>query len=282
MKFGVHVSVAGGIHLGLKRAAEIGCETAQFFLGNPRGWHSPPLTADEIERFLSVREKEAKDIRPLAAHIPYLPNLASLDEKIRLKSVLTLRDNLERCEALTIDFLVTHLGKSKEPDAEQRMVECIVQAYDDKRYGVCLLLENTAGQGSETGFQLPDLAKLYAMIPNDISKGICLDTCHAFAAGYEIGSKSGFKQVLRELNQTIGFKEVKLLHVNDSLKPLGSRVDRHAQIGAGHIGLEGFRTLFSHPLIRSLPGILEIPRKTIAEDVEQLKLVRSLAAKPCK
>ena len=282
MRFGVHVSIAGGIEKGLLRAVELGCDTAQMFLVNPRGWSATPLDEGMVERFLEVRRTTAKEVYPLVVHIPYLPNLAAKDPVIFKKSVVMLRDQLDRCQRLGIDFLVTHLGKGEGEVAIPRMVEAIQRAYDDKPCSTRLLLENTAGQGREIGNQVSELAELYEKIQDFILKGICLDTCHAFAAGYEMAASLGLKRLIREFKQSIGFKEVKLLHLNDSKKPLGSHVDRHARIGEGFIGEAGFETLFHHPQLRSLPGILEVPRNTDEDDRNQLALVRKLAAGKAK
>jgi deoxyribonuclease-4 len=146
VKFGVHVSIAGGIHLGLLRAVELGCDTAQFFLVNPRSWKSNPLTDMEIERFLQVRNQEAKQICPLVAHMPYLPNLASLDEEIFNRSIGVLQDHLMRCEALKVDYLVLHMGKGEVVHGIERMREGIDRAYADRFYSVVLLLEIQPGR----------------------------------------------------------------------------------------------------------------------------------------
>ncbi|MGC9326615.1 MAG: deoxyribonuclease IV [Candidatus Hinthialibacter sp.] len=282
MRIGFHVSIAGGLHQGLLRAVDMGCDTAQFFLVNPRGWQAKPLGDDEIERFLKVRSQEAKSIRPLAAHMPYLPNLASMDPDIFAKSVHVLQDHLIRCDALQIDFLVLHMGKGERESGIRRMAEGIKRAYGGNRYHVVLLLENTAGQGRELGSQLSDFQEIYELLPDNFSKGICFDTCHALAAGYDVTTQAGWRKIKKEFSQYTGIKEVKLLHINDALKPLGSRVDRHAQIGDGFIGHEGFHQFFSHRFIQSLPCILETPRVNPDDDVKQLKLVRSLSSRKRK
>ncbi|MBN2329213.1 MAG: deoxyribonuclease IV [Candidatus Omnitrophica bacterium] len=282
MRFGFHVSIAGGLHRGLLRAVDMGCDTAQFFLVNPRGWRANPLCDDEIERFLEVRSQEAKSIRPLAAHMPYLPNLASMDQGIFKKSIAVLRDHLIRCDALKIDFLVLHMGKGERESGILRMAEGIKHAFGDNRYHVVLLLENTAGQGREIGSQLSDFQCLYDILPDNIHKGICFDTCHALAAGYDVTSPAGWRKIMREFKQYTGINEVRLLHINDALKPLGSRVDRHAQIGEGFIGKEGFRRFFSKRIIQSIPCILETPRVNPGDDLRQLKLVRSISSRKPK
>lgn len=278
MRFGVHVSIAGGLEKGLLRAVNLGCDTAQFFLANPRGWKSKPLEEEEICRFLSVRNEEAKPIRPLIVHMPYLPNLASTDTEIFQKSVVALRDHLQRCESLLIDFLVLHLGKGELKSGTERMLEGLKQAYGDERFSVRLLLENTAGQGREIGSQIVELADIYNKIPHEVLKGICLDTCHAFAAGYDIRTKGGIRNMLDEFDQFIGFSEVKLIHLNDSLKPVGSRVDRHEKVGEGYIGKAGFQAFLSTRRIRPLPCILEIPTNDPSEDRQQLQVARDLSS----
>ena len=279
MRFGVHVSIAGGLHKGLLRAVELGCDTAQFFLVNPRGWRSKPLEGDEIERFLEVRNEAAKGVRPLVAHMPYLPNLASSDDEIFAKSVAALRDNLERCEALKIDFLVLHMGKGDLEKGVDRMRDGIVWAFEERNFSTNLLLENTAGQGREFGSQVSEISMVYDKIPDGIAKGVCLDVCHAFAAGYDVSKKEGILSLIRETEQGFGLSEVKLIHINDALKPLGSRVDRHAKVGEGFIGKEGFRAIFSTRRIRPLPCILEVPQESEEESICQLRLVRELSEK---
>lgn len=278
MRFGVHVSIAGGLDQGLLRAANFGCDAAQFFLTNPRSWKTSPLSEDAIDRFLQVRNNAAKDIQPLIAHMPYLPNLASLEAEIFEKSITSLRDHLCRSESLKIDFLVLHLGKGDHKTGIQRMRDGVERAYGDDRFSVRLLLENSAGQGREIGSQLTDLSRIYEILPHGVLKGICLDTCHAFAAGYDIGSKTGLSKMWTEFDKFLGFSEVKLIHLNDSLKPLSSRIDRHEKIGEGCIGEDGFRIFLSSSRIRPIPCILEVPVASPEEDRDQLKLVRELSS----
>jgi len=278
MRFGVHVSIAGGLAEGLKRALEMGCDTAQFFLVNPRAWKAKVLADEDVERFLEVRNNQAKGVYPLIAHMPYLPNLAALDDEIFQKSISSLRDNLMRCEALKIDFLVMHMGKGDPEAGQDRMLEGLKWVFDQKIFKTCLLLENTAGQGREMGRQVSELSEFYAKIPKGICKGICLDICHAFAAGYDLRKKQGVLNLIKEFDQTIGFEEVKVIHLNDSMKELGSRVDRHAKIGQGCIGEAGFKALLSTRRIRPLPCILEVPTSCQEDDIYQLKVVRELSS----
>lgn len=276
MRIGAHVSIAGGIEKGLLRAVELGCETVQIFLANPRSWKHAPLRDETVEAFRRIRANEAAGIHPVVVHIPYLPNLASFNDEIFEKSVATLRDHLERCDRLGIEFLVTHMGKGSGEKSLNRMVEAIKRAYGDRLFETCLLLENTAGQANEMGFEIEEITKLTVMMPQGISRGICIDTCHAFAAGYDASSRNGAEHIVRIVRQEVGIESLKVLHVNDSLKPMGSRRDRHGKIGEGHIGLEGFRGFCGHPRIKRLPGILETPRDTDEDLARQILSLRSV------
>lgn len=277
MRFGVHVSIAGGLDKGLLRAVKIGCDTAQIFLVNPRAWKAKPLQDEEVERFKKVRNNQAKHIAPLVAHMPYLPNLAAQNGENFEKSIASLRDNLERCDALGINFLVMHMGKGEREFGIKHMREGILRAFDEKSYNTCLLIENTAGQGKELGSKVSEIAELYSKLPDSISKGICLDTCHAFAAGYDLRRIPGINHLIDEFEKYIGFKEVKVIHLNDSMKEFNKRIDRHAVVGEGYIGNDGFKRIFKNKAFKSLPFIMEVPRNSEKDDIAHLKYVKLLA-----
>ncbi len=277
MRFGVHVSIAGGLEKGLLRAVKIGCDTAQIFLVNPRAWEAKPLQDEDVERFKKVRNNQAKHIAPLVAHMPYLPNLAAQGDENFEKSIRSLRDNLERCDTLGIDFLVMHMGKGEPEFGIKRMREGILRALNGKSYNTCLLIENTAGQGKELGAKVSEIAELYDQLPVTISKGICLDTCHAFAAGYDLRRNPGITHLIDEFEKHIGFKEVKVIHLNDSMKEFNKRVDRHAVVGKGYIGIDGFKRIFKNKAFKSLPFIMEVPRKSDKDDIANLNHVKLLA-----
>lgn len=234
-----------------------------------------PISALQVERFRTVLE--GTNLSPVVAHLPYLPNLASAEIETLRKSVHVLRDHLDRCDALGARFLVLHMGKGEDKQVSQtRMVEAIMRAWGEEPRAVCLLLENTAGQGRELGRRLEDLAEIFDRIRWKINCGLCIDSCHAFAAGYPIHRRNGLYRFVSKLEQLFGFASVKIIHLNDSLRPFGSRVDRHAHIGKGELGLDGLRRIVNHAKLRNIPMILETPRKTDTDDLENLAAVRSL------
>lgn len=277
IRVGVHVSVAGGLHEGLLRAVEAGCDCAQIFLTNPRSWTAKPLEDEVVERFHRIKNNEAKSLLPLVAHMPYLPNLASMDEEIFRKSVESLSDNLMRCDALGINFLVVHMGKGEREEAFQRMREGIDRVYQQNQYKTCLLLENTAGQGRETGYLIPEICEFYESLPQHIARGLCFDTCHLFAAGYPMSGTDDVQSIADQISRCTDINNVKVVHLNDSVKHLGSRVDRHARIGEGMISREGFQALFQHSCFKKLPFILEVPRNDLKDIMEQIQLVKQLS-----
>jgi len=242
----------------LDRARALGCETLQIFSRNPRGWRFSPLDPHQVELF-KVKARE-EGLHPLVVHMPYLPNLASPDEGLYRRSVASLRAEVERCHLLGAQYLVTHVGKSMGDEPErslERVARSLTVALEEEGPGV--LLENTAGQGSELGASLWELGEIIAMAENHPRLGVCVDTAHAFQAGYAIHTPEGLEAFLEELDHLLGLGRLRLLHLNDSRTPLGSRVDRHWHIGEGHIGLEGFRLIIGHPLLRHLPAIMETP-----------------------
>jgi len=274
MRVGVHVSIAGGIHRAVERATRLGCETFQLFLMNPRSWQMSRLDDRLAERFRAARQ--GTRLGPVAVHMPYLPNLASPDKELFNKSVESLRENLDRSDLVGAEFLVTHMGKGEGVDSRARMVEAIRLAWGDKQRQVSLLLENTAGQGREMGCRLEDLLEVFERIPLGDRRGLCIDFCHAFAAGYRIHQREGLYQFLSRIDYLVGFQHVKLLHLNDSLRCLGSRVDRHMHIGKGEIGVKAFRRIVNHIKLRYIAGILETPRKTDLDDLDNLSAIRAL------
>lgn len=274
MRVGVHVSVVGGIHRAVERANKLGCETFQVFLSNPRSWQIGPLDDLSVERFRAARQESG--LGPVVVHMPYLPNLASPDRELFERSIQSLRENLDRCDLVGAEFLVMHMGKGEGPECRARMVEGIARAWDERERDVSLLLENTAGQGREMGWKVEELVELFQRIPFRGKCGFCVDFCHAFAAGYAVHRRDGLYRFLKRIDDLAGLQHVKLLHLNDSLRPLGSRVDRHAHIGKGEIGADGFRRIVNHTKLRRIPGILETPRKTDLDDLNNLLTIRSL------
>ena len=277
MRFGFHISIAGGFSKVVERARARGCETIQFFSRNPRGWNYSPLNKKEVEELRSSIRSSA--LFPIFLHMPYLPNIASLKSKFYKRSVHSVATDLQRAEQLGAQYLIIHIGhrmESSEDEAIEAISQGINQAFEKVKNGVMLLMENTAGQGTEIGHTFEQIKKIIGGVDNHQRMGVCLDTAHTFEAGYDLSNLDGIDRTLERFDQTIGLKRLHLLHLNDSKTPLGSRKDRHWHIGEGQIGLEGFRNLVNHPSLRHLPGIMETPRKDTVEDLKNMKVIRSL------
>lgn len=275
---GTHVSIAGGMAKAFSRAEAIEAAAIQIFTRNASRWQAPPLLESTIADFRAAREKS--HVRYVAAHSSYLINLASPDPLQRNRSVATFLDEMERCRLLGIDALVIHPGSHKGEGVSSglttlcRSFEFIGRQHD---CGVTILLENTAGQGAALGAQIEELA--WVLDRFDYRRfGICLDTCHAFVAGYDISSSPGYEQMMEQIDRLIGLERLQLFHLNDSKKPLGSRIDRHEHVGQGLIGAEGFRRLMQDKRFVHCPKITETPPgEKNCHDLENLALLRQLA-----
>ena len=282
---GSHVSVAGGLEKGIQRAADLKCDCIQIFTKNNNRWAAKPLTDEAIQAWKTALADS--DLQHPIAHASYLINMASPKDDLFGKSIDALVDELERANALELEGLVVHPGAhtdSGEDEGINRIIDAVAETLGRVDPGSCrLLLENTAGQGSCLGYTLDQLARMLDGIGDDQRVGVCLDTCHAFAAGYEINTAEGFAELRKEIDDLLPADCIAALHLNDSKKPLGSRVDRHEHIGRGEIGLEAFRMLFADPLLGSLPGYLETEKGTDEEtgedwDAINLRVLRGLVA----
>jgi deoxyribonuclease-4 len=277
VKLGLHLSIAGTIDRVVDRAVERGCDTLQMFSRNPRGWRSSKLDSRDVESFR--RKLKHSGIWPVIVHTSYLLNLASPKEDVYRKSVEALGDELRRAGELGVPYVVTHLGSHLghgKQEGFRRIVASVNNSFSEVDNKVVLLLENTAGTRNSTGSSFEDIEYIASRINDKERIGVCLDTAHAFAAGYDLVSRGAVEHTLRRFDETIGFKELKLVHLNDSKAGLGSRLDRHEHIGMGKIGERGFRNILKSPLGR-LPLILETPVDERRSDVENLKVVRELA-----
>ena len=277
MRFGFHISIAGGFSKIVERALLRGCETIQFFSRNPRGWKYSPLNKKEVKEFRSSVRSSA--LFPVFLHMPYLPNIASFRSKFYKRSIRSIATDLQRAEILGAQYLIIHIGhrlESSEEEAIEAVSQGINQAFEKARNAIILLMENTAGQGTEIGHSFDQIKKIIERVQDHQRMGVCLDTAHTFGAGYDLSNKDGIDRMLEEFDQMVGLKRLHLLHLNDSKTPLGSRKDRHWHIGEGYIGLEGFRNLVNHPLLNHLPGIMETPRKDTVEDLKNMNVIRSL------
>lgn len=277
---GAHESVAGGLHLAFARIDSVGGEALQIFSRNQRQWHPTPLTNDERENFKNAWAEHPGMI--VASHGSYLVNLASPKPEVVTKSIENLSLEFTRCHALGVPYVVLHPGSHGGDGVAaglERMLANMDHCLGNAPQGVMLLLETTAGQGTGLGSSFAELGYLLANSQYGERLGICVDTCHIFAAGYELRTAAGYKETMAALAAEVGIEHVHFFHLNDSKKPCGSRVDRHEHIGQGEIGLDGFRRLLNDSRFAHLPMTLETPKgEALHEDRENLATLRSLYA----
>jgi len=277
LRVGFHISIYGSIDRAVDRAAELGCNTFQIFTRNPRQWKSTELAPETAKAFSD--KVRIHDMKPVFAHMPYLPNLASPRDEVYKKSVKTLTSELERCRRLEIPYLVTHLGSHLGAGMQTgftRLINGINQAFKVTDGGVTLLLENTAGTRNSMGSTLEDIQHIIEQLPHPERAGVCFDTSHAFAAGYDLKTQETVEATVIKIDEVIGFEKLKLVHLNDSKGDLNSRIDRHEHIGMGKIGEEGFRNVLASRL-GTLPLIMETPKDARRSDVGNLRKVKELA-----
>lgn len=256
------MSVAGGLPRAVERAVVHGCGALQVFTKNANRWRGRPLPADEIRAFRQAVDESG--ITPVVSHASYLINLASTDPQLRQQSLTAMTDEIDRAESLGLLGVVLHPGcyTSGETAAGLALVgEALRAVLSERRPGrTMVLLEQTAGQGTALGWRFEELATILAHVDGHPRVGICLDTCHLLAAGYDLATEAGYARTIDEFARTIGFDCLKVIHLNDSKKPLGSRIDRHEHIGKGHVGIEGFCRLVNDRRLRHLPMVLETPK----------------------
>ncbi len=259
MRLGAHVSISGSLDLAVDRAAAIGCECMQIFYGSPRQWRTITYDDEAIERF--VEKRRAARLDPLVAHGAYLVNLGARDRSIQRRSIASLRATVIGVERLEGLGAVTHLGSgtgATRSVALRRVAASVRQILDETEHAA-ILLENSAGMGDALGATFEDMADVLHHLDGDTRVGVCLDTAHLFAAGWNLTTSAGIDAMLDAADRIIGWERIRLLHLNDSRAALGSRVDRHENIGEGKIGAAGFRALVTHPRVRPLAGIIETP-----------------------
>lgn len=283
---GAHVSVAGGLPTAMARAAEIGCTAAQIFVKNGNQWQGREVGDEEVAAFRAAHA--AGPVGPLLAHASYLINLCAAEPPLLARSRAALADELARCDRLGVDGLVLHPGAHRGA-GEEAGIDAVAASLDAVLAGLPdgstrVLLENTAGQGSCLGHRLEHLAAIRDRLaaPLRARVGICLDTCHAFAAGYPLHEPAGYEEMMAEIAERIGLAALGALHLNDSLRPFGSRRDRHAHIGEGEIGLDPFARILADPRLRRTPMILETETGDDMaghrKDLETLRSLLSLAS----
>lgn len=278
---GAHVSIAGGLDRAVERGREIDATALQIFTKQPQRWAEPELTDQDVEAFRRALEESAVGV--VASHDSYLINLASEKEELFRKSEAAFRAELARCVRLGVDYLVTHPGNATGGDRDAallRNARAVAEALAEEPGPTVVLLETTAGSGTALGWRFEELAALLEAIPDAVSDrvGVCMDTAHVFAAGYDLREEYG--AVMEEFEATVGLDRLRLVHANDSRAELGSRVDRHAHIGEGELGKEGFRGLMRDPRLADVPRVLETPKGDDAteSDRRNLAALRELAA----
>jgi deoxyribonuclease-4 len=282
MLIGAHESIAGGVHKAWDRAFSDHCEALQVFVRTSRAWKAPPLTDESVRKWEASRKQARKKVRAVAAHGSYLVNFGTGDGELRRKSVATMLEELERCERLQIPSLIfhpgSHLGAGEDEGIKRiaaRLDECLRAT---RGWQVRPTLENTAGQGTNLGYRFEHLRQILDQVSEPERVGVCFDTQHAFASGIDLTTQGGWDACWQRFDEVIGLDKLTSFHVNDSDKPLGSRVDRHANIGKGLIGTDTFARLMNDPRFDHLPGFLETPAergpRPYGEEIRRMKLLR--------
>ena len=291
MRIGAHMSAAGGVTRAVERAVLHGCEALQIFSKNNARWQSKPLDPDDVRTFRAG--VEANGLAPVAAHASYLINLAAPPGLLRDRSVNALVDELDRARQLGLLGVVVHPGaraasQSTLDEAIDLVGEAITTAMRREPSAVMILLEHTAGSGRALGSSFEEIAGMLARVDGSPRVGVCLDTCHLLASGYDIATPDGYAETMALFDRLIGIGRLKLIHANDSKRPLGSRVDRHEHIGAGCVGIDAFARLLHDPRLAHLamvietaktPGICDNPRRTMLDPLDEKNLATLRAAR---
>ncbi len=273
---GAHISTKGGIHTAFERAAAIDAKAVALFAKNSNQWKGKELTADDCKLF-----RKSRNVKAVFTHASYLINLATTNREFHRKSIAAMTDELDRAERLGIGAVVLHPGAHMGVGADGG-IDQIARSLDQihamiPNHKVVTLLETAAGQGSCLGCTFDELGKIIALVDDKRRLGICIDTCHIFAAGHDIRTRDGYERMVDDVEKHVGIENVGAFHLNDSKKPLGSRVDRHEHIGQGQIGIEAFRLLLNDPRFMRVPKMIETPKTVETEsDRTNITLLRSL------
>ena len=279
MQIGAHVSISGSLDLAVDNAVERECNAFQIFTRNPRSWFAKDLDPIQVKKFKEKLQKSRIDRMATCAHMPYLPNLSSPDEDGYQKSIKSMTQEIERCHELGIPYLVTHLGSHKgsgEENGMRRLVGALNKVAETNA-DVIILLENTAGQKNSVGSDFTQLEEIFSKCKPSKKFGICLDTCHAFVAGYDLRTKEDVTKAIKKFDDSIGLENLKILHLNDSKGELNSNRDRHDHIGLGEIGKEGLGEIVKIMNKNNIPIVLETPIDDIRDDFENISKAKSLA-----
>jgi len=281
VQIGVHVSISGSIDRAVDNATALKCTAFQMFTRNPRGWAAKNLVKKDVEEFKTKLVSSKIDLAAICAHMPYLPNLSSPKKDLYKKSLDTLVNEVERCEMLGVPQLVIHLGSHLGAGTQigiKNLVNACNTAATKADNDVMILLENMAGQKNSIGSRFEELKQILSMLEPRKRFGVCFDTCHAFAAGYDLRNKDKVQDVIAEFDKYVGIKNLHIVHLNDSKGELNCNLDRHEHIGLGYIGEIGFRAILAQKEFRKLPLILETPIDDRRDDVGNLRKVIELAA----
>ena len=279
MQVGCHVSASGSIDKAVDNAVERNCTAFQIFTRSPRSWHAKELTKEVIDAFKSKLKDSKIDRFAICAHMPYLPNLATPKDDAFEKSVNTLVSEVERCAQLGIPYLVTHLGShlgTGEEAGIKRLVDGLTKAGQTKN-DVMILLENTAGQKNSVGSDFQQLGEIFKQLKPGKKFGVCLDTCHAFVAGYDLRTADKVKETFKEFDKHVGIENLKILHLNDARGEIGCNLDRHYHLGLGGIGEEGITSVVKFANKKKIPIILETPIDHDRDDFENVKIAKGYA-----
>lgn len=275
---GAHMSTAGGLHTAFERGDELGCTAIQIFTSSPRQWRGRELSERDVAAFRSAWDASACQV--CIAHDIYLTRLGTRDRTILARSRAAFADEIRTCQRLGLSALVMHPVGDVDADEDAVLdrvaasLDAVFEKVPDE--GTLVLLETTAGQGANVGYRFEQLARILDRVEQSERLGVCLDTCHVFAAGYDIASAAGWKTMMTELEGTVGLQRLRAVHLNDSQKPCGSRVDRHAHIGRGRIGEAAFQRVMRDKRLRDVPKVLETPKEDDMDAVN-LALLRKLA-----
>lgn len=274
MPLGFHISIADGLSNAVKKAEELGCDTMQIFTHSPRDWRSKSFDDKDVKEFKAAVKQSA--INPVAVHASYLINLSSPDENIYNRSINLFIHEIKTAQIIGADMLVAHLGSTKGFGDEfglKRVIKALSAALKKYRGSTKILLENTTGSGWTFGWKLEDIGRIINAFGKDDRLGFCFDTCHGFAAGYPLDN---LDMLVRNIDKSVGIENLRLIHLNDSMGRLGSRKDLHQHIGRGYIGINGFRAILNHLMLKDIPMIMETPKKSDRDDRRNMKVARGL------
>ena len=284
VRVGFHVSIAGGISNSVNNAKKLGCTAFQIFSRNPRGWAAKPLPREEVDSFKNRLCESGIEKTAVVVHMPYLPNLSGPPGEMYERSVKTLIEEMQRCNLLGISYLVIHLGSHMGRGSNSGIDQLVnaltaASARTKSANEVVILLENNVGQKNSIGGTLEELRLILDRLDSSKQFGVCIDTCHLFASGYDLRTREDVNIIFEKIKAIVGLKELKIVHLNDSKGGLGSNLDRHEHIGLGTIGVEGITAFLNHRAIQALPIIMETPIDTTRGDEQNLRVVLDMIKK---